>query len=365
MIINTEELKKVSNILLAAIDPDNTIVATEVIELKVKNEALMLSATNWEYYIKIKLPIYEDIDFHATVNANTFLKLLTKITTETVQFRIDGNNLVITGNGEYKLPMIQEGENLLSIPVIDIENKTNEFIISGKTLNSIYVYNSKQFVMGNIINPIQSLYYIDEKGAITFTTGATVNKFTLPIPIKLLLTPKLVKLFKLFRNDDEVKFIIGQDQGQSEIQTKIRFISSDIELTSILPMSEIEKFPVQAIRDRAFKSYDNIIVINREELLQSINRLLIFSDMSNKTFGIFEFTNDSVIIKDSNKINSEKIKYTNTIGLSENYVCKIYFDDLKLVLDTTKDEYINLGFGDRQAIVFSRNNIYNVIPEVI
>lgn len=365
MILRTEDLQKVSNILLAAVDPDSLVTATEVVELKVENEVLTLSATNWEYYIRIKLPIYEDIDFHATVSAITFLKLLTKITTEIVELKISDNSLIIKGNGEYKLPMIQEGDGLLSIPSIEISNETNRFNIPGKTLNSIYVYNSRQFAMGNIINPIQSSYYIDEEGAITFTTGATVNKFTLPSSIKLLLTSKLVKLFKLFKNDDEVSFIIGQDPSSNGIQTKVRFISNDIELTSILSMNDVQKFPVQAIRDRAFKTYENTIVVNREELLQSINRLLIFSDISSKTYGVFEFSNDSVIIKDGDKINSEKVKYSNIIGLSENYICKIYFNDIKLVLDTTNDEYINLSFGDQQALVFSRNNIYNVIPEVI
>lgn len=361
MICKLEDLQKVSNILLVAIDS----TASEVVELKVENKILVLSATNWEYYIKIKLPIHEDIDFHATVNANTFLKLLTKITTETVEFKVDNNSLVVVGNGEYKLPIIQEGDDILSIPTINIINKTNEFTINGKILNSIYVYNSKQFTMGSTINPIQSLYYIDEKGAITFTTGATVNKFTLPASIKLLFTSKLVKLFKLFKDYDEVQFNIGQDQVKDEILTKVKFISSDIELTAILPMSDIDKFPVQAIRDRAFKSYDNIVVINRKELLQSIDRLLIFSD-SNSTFGSFDFSSDSVTIRDSENINLEKVKYSsNAIDLEENYSCKLYFNDIKSVLDTTKDEYISLAFGDNQAIVLSRNNIYNVIPEVI
>ena len=142
-----------------------------------------------------------------------------------------------------------------------------------------------------------------------------------------------------------------------------------IELTAILPMndSEVQKVPVQAIRERAFKNYDNIVVINREELLQTINRLSIFSYSStsvDRTFGIFEFSNDEVTIKDINKVNSEKVKYSNSINLTDNYICVLDFNDIKLVLETTSDEFINLGFGDHQAIVCSRNNIYNVIPEI-
>lgn len=367
--LKSEELKDICSKILTAVDSNGLSEITETLELNLVDKILYLNVTNREYFVKIKLSTEVEGEFHATVHAELFLKLISKITTELVTLEIDDNNLLISGNGKYKLPMVYEGSELLVLPKIEIMNETNSFTIPGSTLNSIYIYNSKQFSMGNIINPIQSLYYVDEQGAITFTTGATVNKFTLSSPIKLLFNSKLVKLFKLFKKED-VQFKIGQDQISDEIvQTKVKFVSSDIELTAILPMNdaEVQKVPVQAIRERAFKDYDNIAVINREELLQTINRLSIFSYSStaiDRTFGIFEFGADEVIIKDINKVNSEKVKYSNSINISENYICVLDFNDIKLVLETTGDEFVNLSFGDHQAAVFSRNNIYNVIPEI-
>lgn len=367
--LKSEELKDICSKILTAVDSNGLSEITETLELILIDKVLYLNVTNREYFVKIKLLTNVDGDFHATVHAELFLKLISKITTELVTLEIEDNSLLISGNGKYKLPMVYEGSELLVLPKIEIINETNNFTIPGSILNSIYIYNSKQFAMGNIVNPIQSLYYVDEQGAITFTTGATVNKFSISTPIKLLFNSKLVKLFKLFKKED-IQFKIGQDQISSEIiQTKVQFISSSIELTSILPMndSEVQKVPVQAIRERAFKNYDNTVVINREELLQTINRLSIFSYSStsvDRTFGIFEFSNDEVIIKDINKVNSEKVKYSNSINLTDNYICVLDFNDIKLVLETTSDEFINLGFGDHQAIVCSRNNIYNVIPEI-
>ena len=367
--LNTVELNNVCSKILSAVDSNGMSEITETLELILVNKILYLQVTNREYFIKVKLSTELEGDFHATVHAELFLKLISKITTELITLDIEGNSLVISGNGNYKLPMVYEGSELLSLPTIEIKNETNSFMVSGKILNSILAYNSKQFAMGNIVNPIQSLYYVDENGAITFTNGATVNKFSFPEPVKLLLNSKLVKLFKLFKNED-IKFIIGQDVVSSEIiQTKVKFISSDIELTSILPMNEVEikKVPVQAIRDRAFKDYDTVVVVNRDELLQAINRLYIFSDSStsvDRTFGVFTFETDKIIIKDINKVNSEVVKYSNTVVMEENYTCVIDFNDIKLVLETTSDKFINLSFGDHQAIVCSRENIYNVIPEI-
>ena len=367
--LKTEELNDVCSKILAAVDSNGLSEITETVELNLENSNLYLQVTNREYFIKIKLSTNIQDEFHATIHAELFLKLISKITTELVTLETTDKSLLITGNGKYELPLVYEGLEILKLPEITINNVTNNFNIDGSILNSINIYNSKQFMMGNIVNPIQSLYYVDKEGAITFTTGACVNKFSLEKDVKLLLNSKLVKLFKLFKTET-VEFTMGQDQlSQEIIQTKARFKTSDIELTAILSMNDnaISKVPVQAIRERAFKDYDYTIVVNRLELLQAINRLFIFSSTSSaidRTFGIFEFSTDSITIKDINKINTEVVKYSNTIAISEPYKNVLDFGDMKLILESSSDNHINLSFGDNKAIVCSKNNIYNVIPEI-
>lgn len=370
MIIKTEDLQKISNILLYAIDSNSIEQISEIIEMFTKNDCLYLQITNREYFMKVKLSSKVEGDFHATVYADVLLKLISKITTEFIEFDVKDNNLVVKGNGKYNIPIVYEGTEILKLPEIKINNVTNNFNIDGSILSSIYSYNSKQFMMGNIVNPIQSYYYVDKAGAITFTTGACVNKFTLEKDVKLLLTSKLVKLFKLFKSD-KVDFTIGQDPVSEEIvQTKVKFKTDDIELTAILSMNDelISKVPVQAIRDMSFKDYEYTVVVNRSELLAAINRLVLFSSSGTdvkKTFGSFTFGSDELTVTDFNKVNSETVKYSNSIPITEEYKCIIDFNDIKLVLDTTTDKFINFNFGNHQAVVFSRGNIYNVVPEVV
>lgn len=368
--LKTEELQKVCSKILSAVDSNGLSEITETVELVLKNKDLFLQVTNREYFIKIKLSTNIEEDFHATVHAELFLKLISKFTTELITLEISDKSLIISGNGKYELPLVYSGNEILKLPEITIKNVTNSFSISGSILNSISIYNSKQLTMGNIVNPIQSLYYIDQEGAITFTTGACVNKFKLDNDVKLLLNSKLVKLFKLFKSTNNVEFTIGQDTVSQDIsQTKVKFKTSDIELTAILPMNDnaVSKMPVTAIRERAFKDYDYTVVINRNELLQTINRLFIFSASSSsidRTFGIFEFNSSSVTIKDINKINTETVKYSNEINITDTYINVLDFGDIKSILESSSDDYINISFGDNQAIVCSKDNIYNVIPEI-
>lgn len=367
MICRIEDLKKISTILLTAVDTSDISKLTENLELKVENEVLNLSVTNGEYYVNTKLPIYEDLKFHATVNANIFLKLLTKITTETVEFNIDKNSLVITGNGEYKIPLIYSGDKLLTIPEISISNVTNNFYIDSSILKSILQYNSKELSKRNIIsNPVQKLYYVDNEGAITFTSGACVNVFKLDKPVKMLLNQKIVNLFKLF-DDDKVHFSIGQDAvlNSQNTQTKVKFETDYLVISAIISNNDslVGSVPVKNIRDRAFNTYNNSITINRVEMLQAIDRLLIFYEGTNQFYANFYFSSSGMKMSSFNNEIFENVSFVNYTGLDNDYSAILDLNDLKIVLNSYNDNHVTINFGDSQAFVLIKPNIYSVIPE--
>ena len=172
MIIRIEDLKNVAQIILNAVDSNELSVITETLEIKVENNIFYMNVTNREYYARVKLPMHQTEEaFHATVNANLFLKLVSQITTDTVEFKVNKTSLMITANGVYKLPLIFDNDSLLELPEITINNITSEFDIEGNILSSILQYNSKQLTVGSISRPVQKLYYIDEKGALTVQEG--------------------------------------------------------------------------------------------------------------------------------------------------------------------------------------------------
>lgn len=371
MIIRAEDIKDVCSKILAAVDSSELSLVTETLALYTDNEDLILAVTNREYYVQIKLPLHEKVDFNATVNATVFLKLISQITTDTIELSVDESTLYVKGNGTYKLPLIFDGTTLLELPKIHINNVTTTFGVSGDILTSILNYNSKEISkVTKIARPVQKLYYVDECGAITFTTGACVNNFTLPENIKILLNSRVVKLFKLFKGD-AVTLSLGHDAlPNGTNQTKIRFANDSIEITSILPSDDsmIASVPAQAIRDRATKIYDYAVVLNKDELLQTINRLSLFTASAAyaKTYSQFIFESDGVTVYDAAGDNCEKLYYKNDVSsLSEkSYTAIVDTVDLKATLDGCAESYVNINFGDSQALVIARGNIYNVIPEI-
>jgi hypothetical protein len=368
-IIRTEDLKDICSKILTAVDSTELSIVTETLELIANGDTLTVGVTNREYYAEVKFKLDEEQNFHATVNATLFLKLVSQITTDTIELGVDGNSLVVRGNGTYKLPLIFDGEELLKLPKIEIENKTAEFAISADILNSILHYNSKELTKGIISKPVQKLYYVDEFGAITFTNGACVNSFTLPQPIKVLFNNRLVKLFKLFK-EGNVQFTMGHDAlSEDIIQTKVQFSNGNVTITAVLSCDDtlLNSVPVKAIRSRANNEYPYSINISKSALVQTINRLTLFNAEGafSKPYGTFEFGEDNVVVYDSQKENKEIVMYNND-GSKVNGVYEAVFNlaDLKTTIETCNEPYLCINFGDSSAMVISRGNVKNVIPEV-
>jgi len=365
MILESKAFIKACQYILAAIDNKNVSLFTETLELRTEDNKLKLNVTNREYYVSVAFQPQTYEELKAAVNAKLFLSLVSKITSPTIELKAEDKFIKIKGNGDYKLPMIYNNGELMNLPEITITNVTNNMTINSNILQSILTYNSKELQRGTIVKPVQNYYYIDEHGAITFTSGACVNSFELEKPIKMLLTDKVVKLFKLFKGDSAVNFSIGQDPVTEDlIQTKVKFETDDIILTAKLSDSSlISSVPVDAIRGMATKDYLYSVVIHKDELLQTLGRLMLFNDDS-KNYGKFKFTKDSVTISDWSSDNSEVVKYQNECPNLENYEALLNTDNLSLIISGCESDYVTLCFGDNKAFSCKQPTVTDIIPQL-
>lgn len=366
MIIKTSLLNKICDKILSAVDSSDMTSITETLELRGIDENLYLSVTNREYFVRVKVAGGATEEFHASVNADVFLKLIPRITTEDIELIINDNYLEIKGNGSYKLPLVYDNDKVLTLPPININNITGAFDISTETLRSIDNYNSKELSKGIISKPVQRYFYVDNQGAITFTSGACVNNFTLDTSVKMLLNLKTVKLFKLF-DGESVHVEVGQDITPEGItQSKVRFSSENVTLTSITTSDDslINGVPVDAIRKRANETYLYSVELDKDELLQAINRFLLFNQSNTSDmYCKFIFDSNKLSIQDNIGGNSEVLPYNQHLDMTEPYEAMLELKGLKSTLETCKIKYINIAFGNHTAIVISRFNVKNVIPE--
>lgn len=375
MIIKTKDFKEAANKILLAADLDTNAANMELV---VRNSSLYLNVTNKEYYVSVKFPLETEETFRAVVDASLFLSLISGFTTETFSLDIKDNTVVLgAGKSKYKVAMIYENENLMTLPVIAIQNKTVEMTISNDILMSILNVNSKELLKAKYLNvsELNKLYYIDEAGCFTFTNGSCLNAFSLEKPVKLLLNDRIVRLFKLFKED--VQFSLGMDPiANGNIQTKIVLQTADTYLAAIINgetdlIARVQQ-PCEATKRYLSESYDHKLVLSTTDLAAAINRLMAFTKNSKATSEkvnmaylptVMSIENGELVIKDKFE-NYETVAIANESYSSGDYEMCVNLYDIKLVLDSCQTDHITLNCGNHRSIIITRGPVANLIPEV-
>ena len=374
MILKTKTFQEAANKILVAVGLDK---AAANLELAAKDTALYLRVTNREYYTAIKFELENPSEFRAVVDANLFLNLISGISTEEFTLEIKENFVVVkAGKSSYKLAMIYENDQLMKLPIIklDPDQITVNMSISHDILMSILNVNSREVQKAKKVdvNELQRYYYIDETGCFTFTTGACINAFTLEKPIKLLLTDKVVKLFKLFSSDAWLSYghLVNADNS---LQPVAVFQTEDVYVATRLLSDETciqrVKAPCDAMKTLAKEVYEHNLVLSATDLSSAIGRLLMFHKNSNAKADLsfvpasVEFTNTEFTISDLTGDNKEVITIENGSTTPGGYSMGVNLIDLKAVLDSCKNEHITMNCGNHKSIIICRANISNVIAE--
>jgi len=371
MIIKTKDFAEAANKIVLALGADKSIGN---LELVVKNSSLYMNVTNREFYVAIKFDLAEPEEFRAVVDANLFLNLISGITTETIEIKANTNYMVVkSGKSQYKLAMIYDNNELVELPPIFIQNKTVEMPISLDILSSILNVNSKEItkVKNLDVNELSKLYFIDETGCFTFTTGACLNSFTLDKPVKLLFNDKIVKLFKLFKED--VGFSFGYDAGlDGQLKSKVVFQTPDTYVAAIINCDDIlvQKMQGYCTSTKHMIEGNQLyhVVLSTRELSEATSRLMMFAKNSSDDTKVvlirvdMHITPEEVTITDSQG-NTETVTVENGSTISEPYDMTVGLNDLKSVIDTTKAEHVTLNCGNRRAAIISRGPVSNLIKE--
>ena len=374
MILKTKTFQEAANKILVAVGLDR---AAANLELAAKTTDLFLRVTNREYYVAVKFELENPTEFRAVVDANLFLNLISGISTEEFELDIKDTFVVVkAGKSSYKLAMIYENDQLMKLPIIKLDpdqvtvsmNISNDILMSILNVNSREVQKAKKVE----INELQRYYYIDETGCFTFTTGACINAFTLEKPIKLLLTDKVVKLFKLFSSDAWLSYghLVNADNS---LQPIVVFQTEDVYVATRLLSDETciqkVKAPCDAMKALAKEAYDHNLVLSATDLSAAIGRLLMFHKNSSAKADLsfvpaaVEFSNTELTISDLSGDNKEVITIENGSTTPGGYSMGVNLIDLKAVLDSCKNEHITLNCGNHKSIIICRANISNVIAE--
>lgn len=374
MILNTKLFQESANKILIAAELDKTAANLEIVT---KDNVLYLNVTNKEYYVSVKYNIEASEDFRAVVDASLFLNLIYGISSETFEIIIKDNYILVkAGKSNYKLAMIYENDEIMTLPVLKLLNKTVEMIVDKDILHSILNINSKEIAKAKkalVRSEAQTLCYIDQNGAFTFTDSACLNSFTLEKPIKLLVNDRIIKLFKLFNTNPTLSFgydlaTNGTTKAKLVLETENIYLAALINCEDRL-LDRIQK-PYNATKRYFAATYPSNFVISTNVLSAAIARLMLFSKNSGESTAqvipaTFVFKGDEIIIQDKQN-NTEIVVVENEDSyLVDNYSMTLNLIDLKTILDSYKNEHVTINCGTSQAVVITKQNISHLLPEML
>lgn len=367
--LKTNIIKDLTSKINKGIEGERTVRVSELLELEVINDKLILSVTNTQFYLSIELSnqVNSADTLHVTIDADTFIKLVSKTTTDEIILDTKDGNLLYKGNGEYIFPLeLDQNGEIKTLPKIEI-NPQSTFDIMGDTLYSIYSFGSHELVNDVPVDAVQKYYYVDNLGAITYTESPYLNNFNLPVPFRALINDRLAQLFSLFRNK-RVSVGISKEVNDGLYQNKISFTCENLSLVSYLPDdSIINKYPANECRQLQSNPYPGKVTINRALLADALDRLNIFSvkdgNVVLKKAGKINFTNDGLEITSIVDKNKEFIPYVNKDNYYS-YSCYMNLSQLQRHAKANSEVNIEVNYGNDLSIMFTKDNYAQIIVEM-
>ena len=356
MKIKIEILQKMVSKVIQGASNNKMIPLTSLIGIDVKSENLTLTTTDGSNQFRVieKIdydPMYGPQEFYTIVNADTFSKLVGKTTKEFIELENKENYLLFTGNGDYKLEIAinEEGEMVRFPEIKNIEKEPEEIDI--KALKEALDI-SKSSVAKTMEVPCLTGYYIGTNKIIStdrqlVCVVCDLKKELVKEP--LLISSEMAELLKLV-NEEKIN-LLKEDNNLIFYTDTIKISGKELEGK--------ELYPVQAIDNLTKLEYSNNIKVNRQELLNVLDRMSLFVSDYDKNGVHLAFTKEALLVK-SQKSNAQEL-IDGQCTSEEEYNVLVDIEMLKNQLESLQDENVTIYYGQSKSIELKENDIILVI----
>ena len=369
MKVELKQLKLITKKLSVAIGVMNNLSILNI-STAADTNTIYFNLYNGESYISFKL-VQEEVDpnFEVSIDNKAFIDLVNSLNTEYIDLSIKDNVLKISADkSNYKLAVIYDNNELWKPVAMFASNAEFETSISKDILASIDLVNTQELARvkeDRVKNGAGKLYYLSNNGCFTSANiyGACLNSFQLDNTFELLLTKKIVKLFKLFDGDISLLFCEDSEHGVSHIKVSLKDDTTLV--TAIAPSDKSIRAAmlkmVYRLKEFASAIYQTHLVINTKELSSALSRLNIAAkhlvrdkDANVRLDLILE--NNQITIKDEFE-NSEVISLQEGSLTISTQVIRFYLEDLKPVVDLVTAEKLEIDTNTNGVVILSFDNI--------
>lgn len=329
------------------------LAITMFIGIEVKDGDLILTTTDKINTLKVigKGIAKDNQNFYTCVDSDLFNKLVSKTTSSNITLEVTENSLIFKGNGVYSLPIaIDEKNNVVRIPEVSFNDEIEGVEVETSKLKNMLLFN-KPSVAKTMEAPYLTGYYVDDDSVISFNlVTACVNNSKI-IKGKALLSSNLVELFSIITID---KAIIKIDDKKILVQ------AGDVVINGTL-MENVEQYPAQPLKDLVKAQFDSECVLNKNDLMNTLDRLNLFISDDDKNALRLTFADDCITISSKKSNGNEMLKYV-SVNNPHPFTQLLDLVDLKNQLQTQTGDTVKLLYGNEKGLMLKTDTVSQLIP---
>lgn len=354
MKIKTDILQKMISKAIQGASNNKMIPLTSLIGIEVQKDLmtnssnLILTTTDGSNTFKVNQSIEKIEEFYTIVNADTFAKLVGKTTKEFIELENKENYLEVTGNGTYKLEIAinEEGEIVRFPDIKDIQGE--ELSINLNNLQEA-IKVAKASVAKTMEVPCLTGYYIGQD-MITTDRQLVCKLDNKLITEPILISSEMAELLLLVEGD-EILELVKKDNNLIFYNANYTIAGKELEGK--------ELYPVQPIENLIRLDYRNTIKVNKQELLNVLDRMALFVTDYDKNGISLAFAKDGLCIT-SQKSNAQEL-IDAKCETEEEYNCLVDIEMLKSQVETISTDEVEIQYGQDKSIKIVDDNCIHII----
>lgn len=345
MKINTKLLQDMVSKAIKGAGNNKLIPITSLIGIEILSGKLTLKTTDGSNHLYITETLEGDsTNFYSIVNADMFAKLVSKTTSEFIELLNNESCLEFIGNGSYKLeiPVNADGD-IIKFPQFNIREDIMPQQISITSLKNILT-SAKVSVAKTMEVPCLTGYYISDKAVSTNREMICLIEDTISKESILISSP-MAELLQLFEGTD-LAFI--KDENKLMFSTdKITVLGKELEGKDI--------YPVAAVENLAKSDYDNLIVVNKQDLLNVLDRMALFVTDYDKNGVYLNFAEKGLEIRSQKSNAIETIEFKSEKPAVE-FNCLADIEMLKSQVGAIVGDIVNIYYGQPKSLKLKEGN---------
>ncbi len=359
--IKTEILKDLMNKAVKGAGLEKGLPITNMLEIECKDDTLSLHTTDRVNHLFVTSKLDECENLKAVIDDVTqFSKLVSKLNCEYVTLSLTGEVLVVKGNGTYKFPLVFNQENGT---VLEFPNPLTGFEPDygfGINANQIRAMLNvvRPSLSTDIVTPQYTGYYVGKSVIGTDSYKMANINMQLCEDSEMLIPARVVDILGI-NTGETVNVNVRKGNNRDEIE----FTGDGFKLYAVT-LDCINDFAIEPISNLVNNDFPYSCKINRNEMIQALDRLALFVGPYDKDTVNFNFVEDGIEISSMSDNGVEHIKYTEPTE-SVIYNSPININQLLTELKAVDSEIITLQHGNDIAVKFITTSDVGAVTLVV